>query len=233
MADWLNYNFASVITEPPTGNQLRFDAYGMGATKIWARTQTLDGIDAFYALTLLEIGARIFIQDKNNHLQLVAFRVRASPIDKTDYIEIPVEGLSESGLSLVNGQAVLLVMAAAPTVEPPPDVTPPPGDFSWITISTPLVSLTEAKEHLRLTDTTHDTDVTAKTAAAQEAILAYLTEAGDPAWTAATVPRAVKHAMLLLLTHLYENRGEDMAPDDNVWMAISRLLALYRDPTLA
>jgi hypothetical protein len=105
-------------------------------------------------------------------------------------------------------------------------------EYSRVVVAGPLVSLPEAKAHLRITDTTHDADITQKLDAAQEAILAYEALAGDATWTDATVPRAVKHAILLLLTHYYEDRGEDLARDEAVWAAIGRLLALYRDPTL-
>ena len=112
-------------------------------------------------------------------------------------------------------------------------------DFSRVTVAGPLVSLVEAKQQLRIQDSDHDADVTAKMDAAQEAILAYLTTAGDETWDGTTVPKAVKQAILILLTHLYEHRGDDMSPtatgttpDADVWAAIGRLLALYRDPTL-
>jgi hypothetical protein len=107
-----------------------------------------------------------------------------------------------------------------------------PLDYSRVTIAVPLVSLADAKAHLRITDTAHDADITQKLETAQEAILAYEGLAADSTWTDLTVPRAVKHAILLLLTHYYENRGEDLARDEAVWAAIGRLLALYRDPTV-
>jgi Phage gp6-like head-tail connector protein len=103
-----------------------------------------------------------------------------------------------------------------------------------------LLSLAEVKDHLRVTDALHDADITAKSDAAQAAVLAYLTTAVDPAWTPLSVPKPVKHAILLLTTHLYEHRGDDMnpsasgsTPDRDVWEAIARMLAMYRDPTLA
>jgi Phage gp6-like head-tail connector protein len=111
-------------------------------------------------------------------------------------------------------------------------------EYSRITLP-PLVTLAEAKAHLRVTDTAHDADITQILATAQEAIVAYEALAADPTWDAASVPRAVKHAILLLLTHYYEHRGDDMiqagagAVDEGVWAAIGRLLAFYRDPTLA
>jgi hypothetical protein len=105
-------------------------------------------------------------------------------------------------------------------------------EYSRVTVAGLLVTLPEAKAHLRITDTAHDADITQKLDAAQEAILAYEALATDPAWTDTTAPKAVKHAILLLLTHYYEDRGEDLARDEAVWAAIGRLLALYRDPTL-
>jgi Phage gp6-like head-tail connector protein len=111
-----------------------------------------------------------------------------------------------------------------------------PLEFSHdaIVITTPLVTLSEAKEHLRIRDTLHDADVTAKTATAQAAILANLANAADATWTDVTVPLPIKHAILLLTTHYYEHRGDAMPEvDAALWEAIARLLAWYRDPTLA
>jgi len=106
-----------------------------------------------------------------------------------------------------------------------------PLEFSRVTLP-PLWTLAEAKTHLRVTDSAHDADIQQKLDAAQEDIVAYCTNAVEPTWTATTTPKAIKHAILLLLTHLYEDRDEDLSRDDDVWMAIARLLAMYRDPTL-
>ena len=105
-------------------------------------------------------------------------------------------------------------------------------EYSRTSVAGPLVSLPDAKAHLRITDTAHDADILQKLDTAEEAILAYENLAADPTWTATTVPRAVKHAILLLLTHYYEDRGEDLSRDEDVWSAIGRLLAFYRDPTI-
>jgi hypothetical protein len=109
-----------------------------------------------------------------------------------------------------------------------------------VSIPTPLVPIAEMKAHLRITDTAHDADVSTIAGAAQDAILAYLTAAADPAWTTATVPKTVAHAIKLMTTHLYEHRGDDMdpsgsgaTPDADVWDAVKRLLGRHRDPTLA
>jgi Phage gp6-like head-tail connector protein len=115
-----------------------------------------------------------------------------------------------------------------------------PLEFTHVTVAGPLATMAEIKNQLRITDTLHDADITEKNDAAQDAILAWLTTAADATWTPATVPKPVKHAILLLTSHLYEHRGDDMnptasgsTPDQDVWEAIARLLALYRDPTLA
>lgn len=54
-----------------------------------------------------------------------------------------------------------------------------------------------------------------------------------PVWTESTVPGPVQSAVLLMLGHLYEHRGDELASDENLWLAISRLLMRLRDPALA
>lgn len=115
-----------------------------------------------------------------------------------------------------------------------------PLDFSRVTIPVALVPIADVKDHLRIRDEDHNAEVARVYDAAQEAVVAFLKSAADETWTASTAPRAVKHAILLLTTHYYEHRGDDMnptdsgsTPDEDVWTAIGRLLAMYRDPTLA
>jgi len=112
-------------------------------------------------------------------------------------------------------------------------------DYTHVVVAAPLVPLAEMKTHLRVTDTAHDADIAAIGAAAQDTILAYLTTAADPAWTTATAPRPVMHAIKIYAAHLYEHRGDDMAqvggaaPDVKAWESIRELLGRHRDPTLA
>jgi hypothetical protein len=95
-----------------------------------------------------------------------------------------------------------------------------------------LVSLAQAKEHLRIKTSDDDADVYLKVEQASAIILDYLkSRAGD--WTADTAPGQVQAATLLMLGHLHENRGDDMEPDPMVWQAIERLLMRSRDPALA
>ena len=96
-----------------------------------------------------------------------------------------------------------------------------------------LVPLAELKTQLRVTDAAHDADIAAIGAAAQDAIVAYLTTAVDPTWTAATVPRTVAHAIKLLAAFWYEHRGDDEADAGKAWEMIGHLLGRHRDPTLA
>ena len=53
------------------------------------------------------------------------------------------------------------------------------------------------------------------------------------AWDENTVPGHVYEATMLMLTHLYEHRGDDMKADAELWQAIDRLLVRSRDPAFA
>jgi Phage gp6-like head-tail connector protein len=92
----------------------------------------------------------------------------------------------------------------------------------------PLLTLEDAKVHLRITDTAHDVDVQQKLTEAQDVIVDYLGEQVDPLWTDTTAPPRVLSAIKIYLTHLYEQRGDDMASDMALWDAIRRLLARTR-----
>jgi Phage gp6-like head-tail connector protein len=109
--------------------------------------------------------------------------------------------------------------------------------FSRVTLAGPLWTTEEAKVHLRIADTAHDSDLEQKLAAAEEAVLAYLGPAGDATWTPVTAPLMVKHAVLLLTAHYYEHRGDDLGlttrDEAVVWREIRQALSMYRDPALA
>jgi hypothetical protein len=108
-------------------------------------------------------------------------------------------------------------------------------EFSHVPISVPLVSLEEAKAHLRITDTAHDADIAQKLNAAQAQIIAKLGPAANETWTETTVPWPIHNAILILLDAFYERRGGDEANDSlrKGLDVIDLLLAPYRDPTLA
>lgn len=100
-----------------------------------------------------------------------------------------------------------------------------------------LVVLETAKIHLRITDTAHDADVALRIAQASDEIRTYLKAKNDPTWTPATVPPRIQAAVLLLVAHLYEHRGDAFGNaqdnDDRVWAAIANLCRQSRDPALA
>lgn len=104
------------------------------------------------------------------------------------------------------------------------------------------VSLIEAKAHLRITDTDHDTEVQATADRAVAIVLDYV-EAGrtrfpDPSAPEPGTPHGliVQAAALDLLGSLYEHRGDDYGinpPDLEVWNAIRRKLSRLRNQALA
>ena len=113
-----------------------------------------------------------------------------------------------------------------------------PLTFSRVTLAGPLWTVEEVKGlQLRITDAAHDADVEQKLGTAQEAILAYLGPAADETWTPETAPAAVKHAILLLVAHYYEHRGDDLGFGNRdeavIWRELRNLLAFYRDPAIA
>lgn len=109
--------------------------------------------------------------------------------------------------------------------------------FSRVVLAGPLWTLDQAKAHLRIADAAHDADIAQKLATAEEAILAYLGPAADAAWTPTTAPLQVKTAVLLLLTHYYEHRGDDFGLGNRdeavIWTELQKALCMYRDPTVA
>ena len=100
-----------------------------------------------------------------------------------------------------------------------------------------LVTLATAKLHLRITTAAldpGDVDIQLKLDQAEAVILRYLKAQADPLWVSpATAPGNVTAAILLLLTSLYEHRGDDETLDEKTWTAIERLLVGIRDPALA
>lgn len=100
-----------------------------------------------------------------------------------------------------------------------------------------LVTLATAKAHLRIEDTLHDADVTQKLTSASGTIRDYLKGQNDPTWDDGTAPPWIQAAVLLLLAHQYEHRGDEFGTagdnDDRVWAAIANLARRSRDPALA
>lgn len=101
-----------------------------------------------------------------------------------------------------------------------------------------LVSLQLAKAHLRITTDDGDSDIYAKKQQAEAIVLdkcntTARVRALSASWTEATVPGAVQSAILLTLTHLYENRGNDMQTQAAVDMALAQIIGPNRDSVVA
>jgi|SRR5215217_4756078 len=100
-----------------------------------------------------------------------------------------------------------------------------------------LVSLEEAKLQLRITWDDEDQYVELVLAAAEAAVLDYIKE--DKGWTASSVPKGVKLAILVLMNTYYEpfRDGDNF---DNATVAfgypppaVTSLLHRYRKPAYA
>lgn len=96
-----------------------------------------------------------------------------------------------------------------------------------------LVTLAQAKKHLRIDTVDSDVDIQLKLDQAEGIIVRYLKDQADAAWTSITVPVNVTAAILLLLASLHEHRGDDQTLSEGTWVAIERLLVSLRDPALA
>lgn len=99
-----------------------------------------------------------------------------------------------------------------------------------------LVSVEEAKRHLRNTSAVADTDadIQAKVDQATAFVLKQCGALADATWNAATVPAGVYTAILLHLTELYTERGDAERAKPFGEDAVRYLVASgYRDPVVA
>jgi hypothetical protein len=153
-------------------------------------------------------------------------RLLRAPVAQIGYLELPVQVLDATPTGLETGP-VTAAFLPAPTAGAPRAAATDPL----------LVSLAAAKEHLAITDTLHDTLVTQKLTAASATIRDYLKGRNDPTWDDTTAPPWITQAVLVLLAHFYEHRGDEFGPagdnDDRVWTAIANLTRRSRDPALA
>jgi hypothetical protein len=107
--------------------------------------------------------------------------------------------------------------------------------YARVTPAGPLLTLVEAKAHLKITDTASDADITQKLGAAQEYVFAKLGEAADPSWDATSAPQMVRHAVLLVLDAFYERRGGDEGGEQlrKALTVVDQALKQYRDVSVA
>ena len=96
-----------------------------------------------------------------------------------------------------------------------------------------LISLEEAKRHLRILDDEDDIEVGEAIAAASDMVVDYL-KRSDTGWDEEGTPPLVKAATKLILAGIWADRegtgdGDYFASNG----AVARILARYRDPALA
>ena len=235
----LLFDYSSTTTEPPTSAQLRFDSIVLAdVTKAWIRNLTTDGVDVHELLTALNAGTVLYVQDKNDHTLYVRCTITGAAIDKDSYVEVPVSAAGVAGV-LLNNQALAVLVIEPAAAGPPPLPEAAPSS---------LVTLTQAKQHLRVTwadGDPRDDYLELTLAHAQGAILTRCrrTEYGRTQvdlWTDPdTVPTNVARAILLKLGELTDHRGDDRDreaaaragdTDESPW--IEALLRVYSDPVL-
>jgi hypothetical protein len=91
-----NYNSGG---EPPNNSQVRIDGTDFpAATKLWAHISPVDGSDIFVILMRIPAGARLYVQDYDNHLNFVEYRTTGPPVDRGAYVEFPVDYQAGSGV---------------------------------------------------------------------------------------------------------------------------------------
>lgn len=96
-----------------------------------------------------------------------------------------------------------------------------------------LITLEKAKEHLGITHADADGDIYDKAVQASEIVIRHLHSSADDTWTAATVPTPIQAAILLVLTHLYEHRGDDPSAGAAINLTAERILVAWRTAALA
>lgn len=98
---------------------------------------------------------------------------------------------------------------------------------------TPLVTLAEARVHLRVDGETEnplgpiDQDITNKILQASDIVTDYIKQP-DHEWTEEDAPPLIKAAVLLVLSKLFDAPMDDPLPD-----GVKNILHRYRDPALA
>jgi hypothetical protein len=108
-SSFMGYTFSSTTTEPPASAGVRMNGAHpyTAVTKVWVHYLNTNTEDMFFALTRMQVGSTLVVQDKDAHAQFAEFTVTGPVIDKTTYCEVPVAWKS-NGTALTNNQAVLV-----------------------------------------------------------------------------------------------------------------------------
>jgi Phage gp6-like head-tail connector protein len=98
-----------------------------------------------------------------------------------------------------------------------------------------LVSFQDAKDHLRVTGNDENGQINLKLEQASELIFNHVNSGADAGWLDGTVPVPgdVQAATCVMLTYLYEHRGDAMDGSANIWAAIERILVTTRRSPVA
>ena len=108
--------FATATSEPPTGTTVRLNnATQSSATKVWVTNQTYDGIDVVNFLTLVAVGDRLTIQDRDDPTRIQRYDV-TSPPGRQDRLRRVRGRVGLRRVSALVAQRVMLavVMRASP-----------------------------------------------------------------------------------------------------------------------
>ena len=229
------FTYNSATTEAPTGNQLRLDGAApyAGVSKVWVRDETVDGRDVSPLLLRVLPGSAVYLQDRNDSSRALVLDVTGAPLDKTTYVEIPVQFRERTGADLISGQqADLYAEANIGTDAPTVTGSGTPGTLAqWVdatvlgnagTVPGPapvtLVTLDEGKAHLGITTPPLHVDdpmLQLKLDAAQQFVAHYVgrTAAGlalVATWTGPdATPFEIKAAILILFAEFWRFRGDD------------------------
>jgi hypothetical protein len=222
------FTFNATPDELVADGEIRFDApapYVGVATRLYVDNLDRDG-QYIRPMILAYVGGTVaYVEGAGATFAHV--RLLGPPRPRIGYVEIPIVVLDATAAGVTPGPVTVAFLAPPPTPPTPRDAATDPL----------LVSLSTAKDHLQITDTLHDADVSQKLAAASATIRDYLKGQNDPTWDATTAPPWIAAAVLLLLAHFYEHRGDEFGNsgdnDDRVWNAIANLTRRSRDPALA
>jgi hypothetical protein len=232
MISW-PFTFNAALDARVTDGQVAVDAappYAGAVTRVFVHNLSGDGLNVRRAVLAHPVGTMIYLQDRADASIYAALLMTARPIENKGYLEIPVTCTEGNPEGLTAGPIEAFFLPAAPALAVVRAAVRAATDPVLVTLAT-------AKTHLRITDSDHDADITQKMASASATIRDYLKGQNDPTWDDMTAPPWVAAAVLVLLAHQYEHRGDQFGPsndnDDRVWSAIENLLRRSRDPALA
>lgn len=109
-----------------------------------------------------------------------------------------------------------------------------------------LITIGVAKDHLRIDHAEDDTQIELAIDDASAAVLGYIHRVigtpseDDPSivdWTPDTVPLEIRRAVMIMLSHLYDDRSAGAQSNDIAMgylpLAVTSLLHRWRDPVMA